>query len=443
MRPPPDAAHPHTASGGGRAPVSTAEIFHAYLDDYLDAMAELSWTDIVRRQQGLCASLAYGAAGIAYAHWYAGYLHQDSLLLNEAERWIRAALAGQRHRLAFVDGSALPEDSMPAGAYLYGRTGLYLVHSLIARSRGDRRAERRSLARFAELCRATAGGSADLYMGTSGCLAATAILFDHLRDEALFDLGASLCAALQQGAVRPAAGGSDARTWEGLRGTGLAHGPAGAFLAILLWSAAAGSEPPTWFAPSLATLLGEALHAHDRSNPTRDRSTALEAQARSTGACDAPTGTHTTSRELATGAAPPCSRLCSGLSGFAFLAARAAEVLRDGSLLAAARTAANLVTQHPPEHADLCCGRAGGAFALLPLARQDPTGPWRRASHDLALSTLLCDRADWPLTGLYGGEAALACLALNLTFGIDSGPPGLDLITPYPCTPRRRAHQPS
>jgi Lanthionine synthetase C-like protein len=388
--------------------MSTAEIFDAYLDDYLGSMAELSWSDIVRRQQGFYANLAYGAAGIAYAHWYAGYLRQDTWLLGEAERWIRAALAGQRHRFAFVDKRALPVDAISPGAYLVGRTGLYVVRALVAHSRDDRRTTWRALTRFAELCRTTAEGTADLYMGTAGCLAATAILFDHLRDTALLDLGAELCAALMQRAVRTASGGGETTTWEG-RGPGLAHGPAGAFLAILLWSAAARYDTPRWFTPSLATLVAAALDAHQRS----------------------------------TGATPSCSRPCGGLSGVVFLAARAAELLGDSSLLAAARSAGALVIRHPPAGADLCCGRTSCAFALLPLARQDAGGPWRKAAQDLALSTLLRDRADWPLTGLYGGEAALACLAVNLTSGIDSGPPGIDLIEPPPGNRRRPAAQPS
>lgn len=390
MGPPPDAKRTIAASGGGLAS-SLSEIFGAYLDDYFVSIAQLSWADLACREEGRYASLAFGAAGMAYAHWYAGYLRGDEILLEQAECWIRAAAAGQRHRFAFLGPSALPGARMPSGAYLYGRSGLCFVRALIARSRDDRRAERRALARFAELSRAGATGAADLYTGSAGCLAAAAILFRHLGSGMLLDLGTELSGTLCQRAVPDGRGNV---AWNGLQGLGLAHGTAGALLAVLLWSAAAGSALPRWFAPSLIALLDTAAHSPERfSRPGPER-----------------------------------SRLCSGIIGPAFLAARAAEVLQDASFLAAARAVATLAMAHPPIHADLCCGRAGCAFALLPLAEQDPGGPWRKLAQDFALSTLLCDRTDWLLPGLYGGEAGIPCLALNMMLGIDSGPPCLDFI---------------
>jgi len=402
--PPSDAERANAPSGGGLASRPSVPGFSAlYLDDYFASLAGLSWADLARRQEGLYASLAFGAAGVAYAHWYAGYLRGDEVLLAEAERWIRAALAGQRHRLAFLSPQARPEDTMPSGAYLYGRSGLCFVRALIARSCGDRRAEQRALARFAELSRAGAAGVAgatELYIGSAGCLAGAAILFQHLGGEALLGLGTELSASLIRRAVPD---GRGSVTWSGLHGLGLAHGAAGAFLALLLWSAAAGSGLPQWFAPSLAALLDTAGRSPERF----------------------------------AGLGPHCSRLCSGIVGPAFVAVRAAQVLRDSSFLAAARAIVTLAMEHLSALSDLCCGRAGCAFALLPLAEQDPAGPWRQLAQDLALSTMLCDRADWLSAGLYGGEAAIPCLALNLVHGIDSGPPCLDFIArvPRPGTP--------
>ena len=392
MGPPPDVRRSSAAPGGGPASApSVPEIFGAYIDDYFASIARLSWADLVRDQEGLYASLAFGAAGIAYAHWYAGYLRGDEILLAEAERWVRAALAGQRHRFAFLTPRAQPGDRMPPGACLYGRAGLFFIRALIARSCDERRAEQRALACFAELSRAAAAGTAEFYTGSAGCLAATAILFQHLGGGKLLDLGTELSATLRQRALL---GGQGNVTWNGIHGLGLAHGAAGAYLALLLWSAAAGSDLPYWFAPSLTALLDTALHSPERfTRHEKDR-----------------------------------SRLCKGIIGPAFLAVRAAQVLQEPSFLATARAIAALATAHLPDCSDLCCGRAGCAFALLPLARQDPGGPWRKLAQDLALSTLLCDRADWSLTGLFGGEAAIPCLALNMTLGIDSGPPCLDFI---------------
>jgi serine/threonine-protein kinase len=388
----PEARPSSAAPGGGPAPTPFApDLFDAYLDDYFTSTASLSWADLVEDQNGLCASLAFGAAGIAYAHWYAGTLGGDEHLLAEADRWIRAALAGQRHRLAFLEAGARREDRMPPGAYLYGRVGLSFVRALVARSRDERQAERRALARFAELSRGAAAGTADLYRGIAGCLAATAILFQHLGDGKLLDLGAELSARLRERAVLD---GRGSVTWNGLHGLGLAHGEAGADLALLLWSAASGCDLPPWFTPSLTALLDTARRSPEQfTRSEQDR-----------------------------------SRLCKGIIGPAFLATRAAQLLGEPSFLAAARAIAAQAAVHLPDCSDLCCGRAGCAFALLPLAQQDPAGPWRKLSQELALSTLLCDRADWSLTGLFGGEAALPCLALNMKLGIASGPPCLDFI---------------
>jgi serine/threonine-protein kinase len=369
------------------------EIFGVYLEDYLAAARRRSWADLPRGQQGLYGSLAFGAAGIAYAHWYAGYLTGNEPLLDEADRWIRGALAGQRNRLAFLGPAAPPGARMPAGAYLYGLGGVHFVHALIARAREDRRAERRALRRFAELSRASIEGPADLYVGSAGGLAATAILLQHLEAEPLLDLGSALAGHLVRHALPDL---QDGTRWHGLHGLGLAHGTAGAMLALLLWSAAAGSPLPPWFAPSLAAFLDTALYSPERF----------------------------------TRLAQHRSHLCSGVMGPVFLAVRAAQVLREPSLLASAREIAALTLAHLPSGADLCCGRAGCAFVLLALADQDPHGPWRNLAQELALSTLLCERAEWPFTGLYAGEAAIPCLALNLRLGIDSGPPCLDFIAP-------------
>jgi hypothetical protein len=101
-------------------------------------------------------------------------------------------------------------------------------------------------------------------------------------------------------------------------------------------------------------------------------------------------------------------------------------VLGGASLREDARRAAALAVRSAPPRPDLCCGRVGVAFACLSVARVDPAGPWRRHARELALSALLCDRGEWEVSGLCGGEAALACLALDLVAGIDGGPPALE-----------------
>lgn len=77
------------------------EILSAVVEDYFERIEALSFAEMAAGQEGFRSSLAFGAAGIAYTCWYAARVLDDSGLLELAERWIREALARQRHRLAF------------------------------------------------------------------------------------------------------------------------------------------------------------------------------------------------------------------------------------------------------------------------------------------------------------------------------------------------------
>jgi hypothetical protein len=369
----------------------TQEILSAYLEDYFEAMAGLSCRDVARRQSGLFASLAFGAAGIAYAHWYAGFVLGDTDLLQRAEEWSRSAITRHRNPLAFLGPPG--GRGMPPGAFLYGRAGLYFVRVLSAHSRGATQAYHRAISRFVELGRLSRTGSAELYKGTAGCLTGTAILFAHVGDPRLLDLGSNLAEDLSHGVGWDQEGRA---SWRGLHGLGLAHGALGVYLSLLLWSAASGTDLPSWFSSSLTDLLEATLENPSRLCPEADH----------------------------------YSYLCNGFTGYAFLAAKAHQSLGGTFFVEAARRATILSLAHISSDPHLCCGRAGCAAALLALSRVDPSGPWRKRAEDLVLSTLLLDRKDWPYAGLYGGEAAIACLALNLTSGIPGGPPCLDFIEP-------------
>jgi hypothetical protein len=366
------------------------EILSAYLADYFSEMSTFSYSALTRAQSGLFASLAFGAAGIAYTHWYTGIVLGDDDLLQSAEHWIGSAIIRQRNSLAFLGPPG--GKGMPPGAFLYGRAGLYFVRALVAHSRGTTKAYHRAISRFVELSRISETNSGELYKGTAGCLAGTAILFAQIGDPRLLDMGRELAEDLLQSAIWDREGTA---TWRGLHGLGLAHGTLGVYLSLLLWSAASGTDLPTWFSSSLASLLESTLE-----NPSR--------------LC----------RE------EHYSYLCNGFTGLAFLAAKAHRILGGTLFFEAARRAAFPSLALPPPEPHLCCGRAGCAAALLALSRIDPAGPWWKRAEDLVLSTLLLDRKDWYYTGLYGGEAGVACLALNLTSGISGGPPCLDFAVP-------------
>lgn len=361
------------------------EILSGYLDDYFGEMSRLGYGDLRRRQRGLFTSLAFGAAGVAYAHWYAGTVLADPGLLDSAERWSRSALLAQHGRLAFVGPGA--QNGMPPPAYLYGRAGLYFTHALVAQARRKRQ---EAIGKFIELGRSSLAGLPELYTGSAGCLAGTSILLRQTGDPRLRELGETL--AVHLGSVLEREERPD---------LGLAHGSAGIYLSLLLWASAAETGLSTRVGPGLERLLRTALR-----EPSRLCSQASQ---------------H--------------SWLCSGFAGLTLLAVKAYQVLGDPRFLSTARCTVQMSLAHPSPRADLCCGRAGVAFACLALARIDPQRPWRQRAEELALSILLTDRKDWRLAGLYGGEAAIPCLMLNLLGGITTGPPCLDLIDPPPPPP--------
>jgi hypothetical protein len=376
----------------GTKPPTAEEVLLASAEDYFERLAALSFAEMAGRQHGFFSSLAFGASGIAYAFWYAAHLWGpppgDPELLEQAERWSRQAVARQRHRLAFrVPGSEMA--SRPPSHFLYGLAGVYFVRALVASSRGDRAARARALARFAGLARASRAGSPELYNGTAGCLAGTAILFSRIGSPGLRELGDELAADLLRRAASNQAGVAG---WPELRGQGLSHGSAGPFLALLLWQSASGAPLPEWVPAALLRLLAGAVADPESFCPAEYH-----------------------------------PLLCNGFTGLVYLAAQACRVLGDPAFLGLAREAAGRMLAGIRAEPDLCCGRAGVASACLALARVDPDGPWREHARHLTLSTLLAEPGDWFSAGLYSGEAAIPCLALLLASGVDAGPPALDL----------------
>jgi serine/threonine-protein kinase len=360
------------------------DILSAYLQDYFEEMRDLSYRELRQRQPGLFAGLAFGAAGVSYAHWYAALMTGDGEHLEEAERWIRSALRGQHTPLAFAGPGA--GGGIPRCAYLYGAAGLYFTKALVADARGSRRACEAATGSFIAESLPSLEGPCDLYTGTAGCLTGTALLFRRIGDPRLLPLGEQLArklaAVLENDADRGAA----------LDDPALAHGTTGFYLALLLWAAASGTPLSGRTSRDLTDFLGAALRDPLRLCPRESR----------------------------------YAWLCNGFPGVALLAVKAYQALKDPWLVTASRSATQLSLDHPSSGPDLCCGRAGAAYSCLMHSKLEPEGPWRKHAEELALSALLVERKEWTFAGLYGGEAVMPCLALDLLAGATSGPPCLD-----------------
>jgi hypothetical protein len=392
-------------SNGAKRAQETSRVLTSYVDDYLERMRRLTYDDLARRQEGRLVSLAFGAAGIAYAHWHVAAVGGDLRALDNAERWSRAAWVHRGDDRAFFASGGAQRRHLAAEAFLYGEVGLCFLRVLMAQATGAGDLGH-ALDRFAAAARAGGaypggahpggahpdGGSQELYAGAAGRLQATAILLRATGDERLLAPGRELAAGLQH-AIPPLDGRS--LPWRRDDGPGLAHGTSGVLFALLSWFRAAGEPVPEGLARCVAGLVWRAL-----AEPARF--------------CPRPTFEAT---------------LCNGFAGLGVLALEAAAALAADAYLAAAGQAAERALRALPPRPDLCCGRAGVASLCLALAAAQPGGPWLRHARQLVLSSLLADAEEWEVAGLYGGEAALPCLAVDLLRGGlrsgGGGPPAL------------------
>ncbi len=352
----------------------------------------------VRKPQGdHFTSFALGAAGISYTYWHAARLTGNPEHLKSADCWIRWALMADCGLLESMPPMEDP-GHVPRFSFLYGSVGLYFVKALVADSQCAPRLRSEAIRRFIEEGRGSLEGPSDLYQGTAGCLNGTALLLHQIGDPRLHSHGKSLALHLTSVLEREQCRGG------GLANPGLAHGTAGCYLSLLLWAAACETPLSAKASNELASFLAVTLAVPARFCPREER----------------------------------YASLCNGFAGVVLLALKAYQILGDPKFLDAARRAVHLVLDHPAAGADLCCGRAGAAYVCLMLAGVEPAGPWRRHAEELTLSTLLVDREEWTLLGLYGGEAAIPCLASSLLYGCNSGPPGLDFFSIPPTSKRSR-----
>src|SRR5262245_65472163 len=78
-------------------------ILERYVSGYLDEVGALSYEQLADYQDPPYATLACGAAGIAFALWRAS--RRDPVLLPAARRWTDEALAARSRDDAFIGGA--------------------------------------------------------------------------------------------------------------------------------------------------------------------------------------------------------------------------------------------------------------------------------------------------------------------------------------------------
>jgi eukaryotic-like serine/threonine-protein kinase len=373
----------------------------ALLDAVLERTVPAAGADGSSRP-ALAANVHSGAAGVACGLYRIALAREDPGLLAAADLWAERAA-----RTASGIGFAAED----AGSAYHGPPGIFAVQALVAHARSDEAALRAALAAFATAARAPAISAAsaasaaglDLTLGRAGLLLAAAqlaALLPAAPPAALTALGNELLAGLwAELDALPAAGACGGRP-----NLGLAHGWAGLLYASLRWCRVAGmggSARPAGLAARLAELaeLAEPLG--------RGLSWPWLAPGEGGGSGAPGAGS-------AAGDAGAMPGWCNGSAGLVHLWELAHRELGDPAYGRLAEQAAWNAWEDLAGGGDLCCGRAGRAYALLLLARAGAGREWLGRARELAGRAAAEIRAAGAPFGLYRGEVGVAALAADL-----------------------------
>jgi serine/threonine protein kinase len=348
-------------------------------------------------QEGLPAgpvcSVNLGAAGIAYALYRLACARDDADLLAAADIWISRALRDEKREDAFANlelGMTL-EIAGPVSLY-HSPAGVQLVRALIARASGNSGELTAALPGFLLVSRRPCSNR-DLALGRCGTVLGCASLLEAQRDgagapaEPLRALGSELLAEIWDEVARFNSL-EDCEQWANL---GIAHGWAGLLYTTLRWHAVTGEILPGQFVDRLAQLRkctrpsGRGL-----SIPWRER---VEHSSTMPG-------------------------WCNGSAGLVHLGCLAYRMLGEDADLALAEGAAWDTWETGGGSADLCCGLAGRAYALLALYRVSGNAVWlKRAgilAHDAVRIAPAQRSREHPRHSLYKGELGLSLLLTDL-----------------------------
>lgn|GEM_PF-3461290 len=342
-------------------------------DRYFAEMRTLTRESFRARQAHSLASLGFGAAGVAFSHWYVGTQRSDPGLLAEARRWLEIAESFASppppSRRSRQSARAFPFSSL-----VYGPLGLAFVKLLVACSAGDSSRERQIEAFTQAVRSCSRGAPSELVQGIAGHLFATAFVYRRWPDRRLGELGDRLARRLMVGLEGGSSGPMPVRSPADLT---LAHGLLGRHLALFSWASAAGFQPP-------------------RRLTTAFREAAALALANPAALCPHPEYD---------------GSLCNGFAGLAIVAVAAHEALGDENSIETARVAMLRALKAGSIDASLCCGRAGLALALMRVAAQASEEPWRDLAHLQIESVLSTHPEAWSSEGLVHGRAVIPCLA--------------------------------
>ena len=333
------------------------------------------------------ASINYGAAGAALGILRVAAVRSDPKLLALAEVWrTRAALFLGHDEGWYNEAMELQERTLGRITPYHTPAGLHAAAALIAHARGDLHTQRMACHAFIDASSQPCA-ELDLTLGRSGSLLAAAILLeasdgvpaDELKafgHTTMTDIWAELDA-------RPPLRECPPATY-----LGIAHGWSGYLYAALRWCVASGAPVPESIPRRLAQLA--ALHIPRGRGLFWTRQIAGHAHDRMAG-------------------------WCNGAAGHVFLWTLAHEVFGERQHLALAEGAAWNAYEEPRFSADLCCGTAGRAYALLNLYKHTGDAAWLSRARHLANHAAETARHEPARAhALWKGELGVAVLIADL-----------------------------
>jgi predicted Ser/Thr protein kinase len=334
------------------------------------------------------ASINFGCAGAAAGLLRIAETRGDPALLALADVWRSraAALIGTDGAFYNAEGE-LPREVLGDITPYHTESGVHAAASMVAAAMGDTYSHRAAIGAF---LRASDQPCAqlDLTLGRSGSLLATAMLLaigDELAEgAALRTFGAKTMREIwDQLDARPPIAESPAGTY-----LGMAHGWAGYLYAALRWCAESGDVLP-------ARAI-ERLHELAELRTVQGRG------------CSWRTTVDRSPEWIMSG-------WCNGSAGHLFLFTLAHQLLGDDRWLQLAEACAWSSWDEPRGIANLCCGSAGRAYALLHFYQHTGAGEWlsrarQLANHAAAVAVSTSQRANT----LWKGELGVAVLIAGL-----------------------------
>ncbi|HUP62598.1 MAG TPA: lanthionine synthetase LanC family protein [Thermoanaerobaculia bacterium] len=332
------------------------------------------------------ASITFGCAGAAVGLLRIAETRGDPALLALAHVWLSRAAALIGSDGAYY-GRGLRRENIGEVTPYHTGSGIQAAAAMVAAAAGDTPSRRRAIAAFLRASDKPCA-NLDVTLGRSGSLLGAALLLE-LGEEiaesaaALRAFGSCTMSEIwEQLDAGPPVPDSEPGTY-----AGMAHGWTGFLYAAMRWCAASGDPLPRRLAERLEEFLAlrvaKGRGAYWRTIIGRPAVAIIPAW-------------------------------CNGSAGQVFLFVLAHRLLGDERWLRLAEECAWTTWDAPRTISSLCCGSAGGAYALLNLYKHTGATEWLSRARHLANDAAAAGPPKQRQNTLWRGELGIAVLIADL-----------------------------